>query len=75
MFCIVLKRGEDQRYDLLHKAFGQTTPVVWDRRRGCDRRRTSAALPFTEERRLHERREPASPSWMALGFVVVQRQW
>jgi hypothetical protein len=74
MFCIVVKRGEYQRYDSLYKAFGQTTPVVWDRR-VRERRRTSAAIPFTEERRQIERRGAAPASWVALGFVVVHRQW
>jgi hypothetical protein len=72
MFYIVLKRGEYQRYDLLHKEFGQKTPVVWDQR-VSERRRTSAAIPPREERRRIERRGPVSPSWVALGFVVIQR--
>jgi hypothetical protein len=74
MYWIVVKRGEHQRYDLLHKAFGQTTPVVWDRR-VRERRRTSAVIPFTVERRQIERRGAVPASWVALGFVVVQRQW
>jgi hypothetical protein len=60
MFCIVVRRGEYQRYDLLYKAFGQTTPVVWERR-VREQRRISAAIPSTEERRQSERRGPAPP--------------
>ena len=71
MYCIVLKRGEYQRYDLLHRTFGQTTPIIWDRRRTRDRR--TITIPITEERRQIERRGAPPASWVALGFVVVWR--
>jgi hypothetical protein len=72
MYRIVLRRGEYQRYDLLHKTFGSTTPVIWDRR-VRERRRTSDAAAMAEERRQTERRGPPPTSWVALGFVVVQQ--
>jgi hypothetical protein len=72
MYCIVLRRGDYQRYDLLHKTFGSTTPVIWDRR-VRERRKTSDTTAMADERRQAERRGPAPTSWMALGFVVVQQ--
>jgi hypothetical protein len=74
MVCIVQKRGDYRRYDVLHRMFGSTTPVVWDQRRR-ERRRTSAASTVLEERRKIERRGPAPLSWVALGFIVVERPY
>jgi len=33
MYCIVVKRGKFQQYDVLYKTFGGRPPVIWDRRR------------------------------------------
>ena len=49
MFCIVVKRGSFQSYDLLHRAFGQKVPVVWDRRR-CERRQNDQSADVVSRR-------------------------
>jgi len=71
MYCIVVKRGEFQQYDVLYKAFGARLPVIWDRRRveGRDQDPQSTA----GEHHSAERRGGMPPSWVALGFVVVDR--
>jgi hypothetical protein len=71
MYCIVVKLGAFQSYDLLHHAFGQKLPVIWDRRR-VERRRTMRPLDVPNRRRV-SRRGPPTVSWTALGFVVVER--
>jgi hypothetical protein len=73
MYYIVLKRGEYQRFDLLHKAFGSTTPVIWDRR-ARERRRSAGGSLASGERRRGERRSPPPASWTGLGFVVIQQE-
>jgi len=71
MYYIMVKRGEFQRFDLLHRTFGSLTSVVWDPR-GRDRRLT--ADPYNgEERRTVDRRGPVPASWKALSFIVVER--
>jgi len=70
MYYIVVKRGDFNTYDLLHKSFGQKTPLLWDRRRT---ERRAEAGPVTDERRHSERRTPNPPSWAALNFVVFRR--
>jgi hypothetical protein len=69
MCCIVVKRGEFNRYDTLYKAFATQSPVIWDRRVG-DRRRGWRAFDGPD-RRAADRRGAAPPSWQALKFVVV----
>lgn len=71
MYSIVVKRGSFQSYDLLHEAFGQKLPVIWDQRR-CERRHVAGSLQIFDRRRA-ERRGPEPASWPALGFVVVNR--
>ena len=71
MYCIIVKRGELERYDLLYGSFGQKMPVLWERRH-ADRRKTADA-GATEDRRQRERRGPPQLSWTALGFAVAQR--
>jgi hypothetical protein len=71
MYCIVVKRGDFHSYDVLHNAFGQRTPVVWERRH--TERRHQAVAREGDDRRSTQRRGPAPPSWVALGFVVVNR--
>ena len=71
MHCIVVKRGAFQSYDLLHTAFGQKLPVVWDRRH-VERRRAMRSLEKLNRRRTTRRGVPPA-SWPALGFVVVER--
>jgi hypothetical protein len=68
--CIFVKRGEFRRYDDLHKIFSAegATDVIWDRR--AHERRKSSQPANDEERRQHDRRQPAPPSWIGLGFVV-----
>ncbi|HWW86397.1 MAG TPA: hypothetical protein VNZ26_22540 [Vicinamibacterales bacterium] len=68
-YCILVKRGDFQRYDLIHQAFSDKLPVMWERRHG-DRRQ--ATQPIGKDRRQHERRGPAPASWAALGFVVAK---
>jgi hypothetical protein len=67
-FCIYVKRGDFQRFDLIHQAFSDKLPVMWERRHG-DRRRAAQTL-HRGERRQGERRGPPPTSWTALGFVV-----
>jgi hypothetical protein len=71
MYCIVVKRGSFQSYDLLHEAFGQKLPIVWDQRQR-ERRHVAGSLAIPD-RRHAQRRGPEPASWMALGFVVVRR--
>jgi hypothetical protein len=71
VYSIVLKRGEYQRFDVLHRTFGATAPVIWDRR--VRERRVNSNASTDEERRRSDRRGPAPASWLALGFVVVQQ--
>lgn len=70
-YCLVVKRGDFGRYDLLYKTFGQRFPVLWDRRR-ADRRKDDGAQP-DGERRQRSRREPLGLTWEALGFTVARR--
>jgi hypothetical protein len=72
MHYIVVKRADFQGYDILHKAFGQKVPVIWERRHG--ERRQNAPDTLTEERRYVKRRGAPPASWTALGFVVVERE-
>ena len=71
MYCLIVKRGDTGRCDLLYKAFGQKIPVIWERRRG--ERRNGSADTSIEEQRQNDRRGPPPPIWMALGFTVVNR--
>ena len=73
-YSIIVKRGElesHERYDLLHKAFGQRVAVTWDRRRGERRREVNP--PDPDDRREGQRRGRPIASWRALGFVVIDR--
>ena len=71
MYLMVVKRGDFQQFDCLHKTFAASKPiqVIWDRR-ARERRRGAATLE--NERRLAERRGSAPVSWTALNFVVVR---
>ena len=58
-YSIIVKRGaleSHERYDLLHKAFGQRVAVTWDRRRG--ERRQTIDPPDPDDRREGQRRGP-----------------
>jgi hypothetical protein len=71
MVCIYVRRGDFQQYERLHQAFGERVPVLWDRRR-----RSAVAVQGDDagkERR--ERRQAPPLSWVALGFVVVDRPY
>lgn len=72
MYQILVKRGDFNRHDELHKMFGHRIPVTWDRRQR--ERRYGAAEPAVEERRQGERRGPPALTWPALGFVVIDRK-
>jgi hypothetical protein len=66
MHYIIVRRGDFQLYDRLYAAFGERVPVVWDQRRKIS--------PGDDSRAPHaERRHGAPPSWVSLGFVVVDR--
>jgi hypothetical protein len=67
MVCIFVRRGDFQQYDRLHQAFGERVPVLWDRRR-----RTAPPVEGDDAQR-GERRQAPPLSWVALGFVVVDR--
>jgi hypothetical protein len=71
MHCLIVKRGDPGRYDLLYKTFSQQIPVVWEGRRR-DRRHAAGAIG--EERRHHDRRGPAPLTWTTLGFAVGNRE-
>jgi hypothetical protein len=62
VYCIVVRRGDFQTYDLLYKMFGSRLPVIWDRRE-------HEALHPDPDRRVRS----APASWVALGFVVAER--
>lgn len=69
MVCIIVRRGDFQQYDRLYKAFSERVPVVWDRRR-----HTPAPVEGDDMGTQREERRQAPPlSWVALGFVVVDR--
>ena len=72
MYLMIVKRGDLQQLDLLHKTFAPSSPiqVIWDRRVRERRKGTSATTSL--ERRQRERRGPTPASWTALSFVVVQ---
>ena len=69
MHCIIVRRGDVQTYDQLYRTFRERVPVLWDRRRSSAPRVNSddAGMPRGE------RRHGPPPSWVALGFVVVDR--
>lgn len=67
--CIVVRKGDFQTYDLLHKAFGARMPVIWDRRNRVAGREDAA--PETGDRRTGS----TPTSWAALGFVVIDRPY
>jgi hypothetical protein len=71
MHYIVVKRADFQGYDLLHKAFGQKVPVIWERRHSERRQITNSV--YEQDRRYINRRGVPPASWTALGFVVVER--
>ena len=69
MVCIFVRRGDFQQYDRLHQAFGERVPVLWDRRR-----RNARPVDGDDAGTQGEERRQAPPlSWVALGFVVVNR--
>ncbi|MET0166167.1 MAG: hypothetical protein ABW318_14330 [Vicinamibacterales bacterium] len=72
MHYIVVKRADFQGYDILHKAFGQKVPVIWERRHTERRQNTNST--GKQERRSIKRRGAPPASWTALGFVVVERE-
>jgi hypothetical protein len=67
MTYIIVRRGDYQLYDRLYGAFGSVAAVVWDQRRT---RPTDADVASTPP---EDRRHEPPVSWMALGFVVVDR--
>ena len=77
MYCIIVKRGDFQMYDLLYKSFGSRVPVIWDRRQRTAPSASSQSSSTTESaesKESTERRNSMLPaSWQALGFVVVHR--
>ena len=69
MHYIIVRRGDFQLYDKLYNAFGERVPVLWDQR-GRIAPRVQGDDAGT---RHEERRQAPPPSWVALGFVVVDR--
>ena len=69
MHCIVVRRGDYEQYDWLYRAFGDRLPVVWDRR--MTKRPAQAGIDADAPR--EDRRLAPPASWVALGFVVVDR--
>ena len=70
MYYLIVKRGQDQQYDVLYKAFGARLPVIWDRRRPELPGRDPA--PSAGKAHSPERRNGTPPSWGVLGFVVAE---
>jgi hypothetical protein len=69
---IVVRAGALGRFAALESAFApEGIDVVWDRR-VRERRRRDEDIPAGAERRRHERRGPAPPSWALLDFLVVR---
>ena len=68
MHCIIVRRGDYQQYDVLYRTFGSRVPVIWDRRRAPQRTQMDGGAAHHDRRR----RDPPA-SWIALGFVVVER--
>ena len=66
--CIIVRRGENDWYDRVYRAFGDRVPVVWDRRR-----KASGVTVSADAAPLAERRQASPTSWALLGFVVVNR--
>jgi hypothetical protein len=69
MHYIIVRRGDFQLYDRLYAVFGERVPVLWDQRRKMAPRVNGHDAPSLHE----ERRHAPPPSWVALGFVVVDR--
>jgi len=70
MVCIYVRRGDFQQYERLHQAFSERVPVLWDRRR--------RSVPVKEDdtgTQRADRRQAPPVSWVALGFVVVDRPY
>jgi hypothetical protein len=68
--AIVVKRGDFQRFDALYKTFSARVPVIWDRRRQEIHAAHVSGRPDGQP----DRRHPSPPSWVALGFVVVEHE-
>ena len=59
-----------QQYERLHQAFSERVPVLWDRRR--------RSVPVKDDdtgTQRADRRQAPPVSWVALGFVVVNRPY
>ena len=70
MVCIYVRRGDFQQYERLHQAFSRSVPVLWDRRR-----RSAPLVEDDDGAQRAERRRAPPVSWVALGFVVVDRPY
>jgi hypothetical protein len=70
MVCIYVRRGDFHQYERLHQAFSRTVPVLWDRRR-----RSLPPVEGDAGTPRAERRQAPPISWVALGFVVVDRPY
>jgi hypothetical protein len=66
---VVVRRGERDLYERLAAIARDNVTVVWDRRQS-ERRKVDG--PAGTERRRQDRRQPPSPTWGTLGFLVVQ---
>ena len=69
MHYIIVRRGDFQLYDRLYNLFGERVPVLWDQRRKSAPHANGNGARTPHE----ERRHAPPPSWVALGFVVVDR--
>src|SRR5438105_9708091 len=70
MRLVIVRPGEYATFNLLMRTFEDDPHlhVIWDRREGRDRRRTSAG--GSAERRGQERRQPLPSTWQQRKYVV-----
>ncbi len=70
-YLAIVRTGEVRVFNALRECLGRGDQVLWDRRLR-ERRVSRQAVPL--ERRRGERRQPAPPTWRALGFLLVPRE-
>lgn len=68
---MIVRRGRDERHELLTQQFGASgVEIIWDRRQG-ERRRRDDSVP--ENLRRADRRRPPPALWSTMDFLVSER--